>query len=99
MRKRENEKKKTQSPENPRVFQRPPSFVEPMRNDGHNTPTPQPTTPSTIRIPAKREKTETTREKEISKKKKSASVQFLRRTLKPPSNRHQTTCYHHEKGP
>ena len=73
--KKENEKKKTktktQSPKNWQVFRRPPSFAEPTRNDGHSTPSPQPTTPSTIRILAKREKTEITREREreISEKK------------------------------
>ena len=39
MKTRKRKKKKTQSPENPRVFRRPPSFAEPTQNDGHSTPT------------------------------------------------------------
>ena len=38
-------KKKTQSPENSRVFRRPPSFTDPTRNDSHTSLHLQPTTP------------------------------------------------------
>ena len=96
-RKKKKKKKKKNS-----VVRRPPSFADPTRNDSHTTPSPQPTTLSTIRIPAKGEKTENCereRERERDFGQTSASVQFLRRALKPPSNRHQTTCYHHEKDP
>ena len=99
MKTRKREKKKTtQSPENPRVFRRLPNFKEPTQNDGHSTPSPQPTTPSIFRTPAKGEKIENfERERDFGQT--SASVQFLRRALKPPSNRHQTTCYHHKRDP
>ena len=67
-RKRKKKKKKeTQSPENPRVFQRPPSFAEPTRNDGHSTPTISPASSEHLQR-EKREKI--SREREISDKRR-----------------------------
>ena len=61
-------KKKTQSPENPRVFRRPPCFAEPTRNDGHSAPTLSPA--SSERLQREKREKNFEREKEISDKRR-----------------------------
>ena len=73
------------------------------RTPRETTATPRPAFSSQLSAPSEylqREKRQKiTRERERDFGQTSTSVQFLRRTLKPPSIRHQTTYYHDEKDP
>ena len=100
MKTRKRKEKKKQKKKNP-VAGKPASFpatavfrgTHAKRRPQHAHPQ-----PNIFRIPAKGEKRENfERERDFGQT--SASVQFLRRALKPPLNRHQTTCYYRKRDP
>ena len=86
MKTRKRKKKKNQSPENPRVFRRLPSFVEPTRNDGHSTPTLSPASSKNLQR-EKREKISRERERfRTNVGECSVSLTSPQTTLKPTPN-------------